>query len=110
MTESKKNVLIFGSGSVGCLIGGLLTKAGHRVTFVGRERIVRALRDCGLSISGVWGDHEIAGPLDAYESVSDIPEESGPWHWALITTKSFDTANAVQELKPLFPRIEFFIS
>ena len=101
---------MFGSGAVGCLVGGLLAKAGHRVTFIGRERITQALRDSGLLISGVWGDHKVTGPLKAYESVCQIPKDAGPWDWVLVTTKSFDTAVAVQELRPLTSRIGFCIS
>lgn len=110
MTESRRQVLVFGAGSIGCLIGGLLAQAGHRVTFIARKRITESLRDTGLSISGLWGGWRLPGPLETYESIEEMPNDTGPWEWALVTTKSFDTRVAARSLQPLLPRIRFCIS
>ena len=110
MRRRVKRILVFGAGAVGCLVGGLLAKAGHQVAFIGRRRIVEALRDHGLSISGVWGDHCVPGPLRAAESIEDLQEDEKNWDWVLVTTKSFDTAAAADSLRPLASRISFCIS
>jgi 2-dehydropantoate 2-reductase len=39
-----------------------------------------------------------------------MPSDAGPWDWALVTTKSFDTAAAAHALLPLLPHIGFCIS
>jgi 2-dehydropantoate 2-reductase len=110
MSAAGKSVLVFGAGAVGCLVGGLLAKAGHHVTFIARRRIVEALRASGLTISGVWGEHRVSGPLETFESLSDIPNAPCLWDWVLITTKCFDTASAAGEIRNLLPGIGFCIS
>ena len=50
--------LIFGSGSVGTLLGGLLAGSDHHVVFVGRKWNIEGIRDKGINISGVWGEHQ----------------------------------------------------
>ncbi len=110
MTKSAKRILVFGAGAVGCLVGGLLSRAGHSVTFVGRKPIVNALREKGLSVSGVWAEHRIPGPLQAYESVEELRKERSDWDWVLVTTKSFDTAAAADALRSFSSRIGYCIS
>lgn len=54
-------VLIMGAGSVGCYLGGVLAAAGRSVHFVGRPRVLAALRQHGLTVSDLDGrSHHIA--------------------------------------------------
>ncbi len=105
----RKNVLIFGAGAVGCLVGGLLAHAGHRVVFVGRKRIVQSLRRDGLIISGVWGDWRVRRSLEAFESTKEM-DKGGLWDWVLVTTKSYDTPVVTDAIRPLLPATRFCIS
>lgn len=43
-----QNIAVMGAGAVGCYYGGMLARAGNRVTLVGREPHVNAVRRSGL--------------------------------------------------------------
>ena len=52
-------VAVVGAGAVGCYYGGLLLRAGHDVTFIGRQPHVDAINANGLlldtrTFSGDW--------------------------------------------------------
>jgi len=49
--------LIIGAGAIGSLVGGRLALAGHRVTLVGRDATVSAVRRLGLRRGGPHIDH-----------------------------------------------------
>jgi len=102
-------ILVFGSGAVGTLVGGLLAKSGHVVTFIGRETNVHAIRSTGIHISGLWGEHTIP-PQPAFESVEEIPQNQRQFDWILITTKAFATEDAIQVCQPLVSEATFVIS
>ncbi len=46
-------VAVMGAGSVGCFFGGMLARAGHEVTLIGRAAHVEAINRDGLLIDGV---------------------------------------------------------
>jgi 2-dehydropantoate 2-reductase len=54
-------ILVMGAGAMGSVVGGLLAKAGHDVTLVGRAAHMEAIRRDGLRITGIWGDHHVRG-------------------------------------------------
>jgi 2-dehydropantoate 2-reductase len=87
--------LIFGSGAIGTLLGGLLAGAGHHVVFIGRKWNIEGIRSQGIKISGVWGDYQ-TGPQSAFETVAEIPEELNHFDQVLLCVKAFDTAAAIQ--------------
>jgi 2-dehydropantoate 2-reductase len=89
--------LIMGAGALGTVFGGLLRRAGQTVDFIGRGEHFEVLRRLGLSIDGIWGQVQ-AGP------VSVPPPDPGkiqPYDAILLCIKSFDTAAACQQVKPL---------
>ncbi len=92
--------LIFGSGAVGALIGGLLANAGHPVYFVGRQWNIAGIRSNGITISGLWGAHQTR-PQPAYESIDEIPEPERVFDQIFICVKAFDTAAAIEACKPV---------
>ncbi|TKB12499.1 MAG: 2-dehydropantoate 2-reductase [Mesorhizobium sp.] len=55
MANAAKTIAIAGAGSIGCYVGGCLALAGRRVNFLGRGRIVEAMRNDGLRISDLDG-------------------------------------------------------
>jgi len=91
-------VLVMGAGAVGSVVGGFLAEAGHAVSLVGRERYMEAIRQHGLKIGGIWGEHHVSN-LHTLLSVAEIEEKSIPL--ILITTKSFDTEEATSQVLPL---------
>jgi 2-dehydropantoate 2-reductase len=81
-------VCVFGAGSLGSLVGGLLART-HDVTLVGREPHVSAVQERGLSITGAV-DEQVT------PSARTTPPASATL--AVVTVKSFDTAEAAQAL------------
>lgn len=82
-------VLVFGAGSLGSLLGGLLARL-HDVTLVGREPHISAVRTDGLRITGVETvDTRPAATTDATGASADL---------ALVTVKAYDTGTAARAL------------
>ncbi len=88
-------VVVFGAGSLGSLIGGLLADT-HDVTLVGREPHVSAVREQGLEITG---EIEATTWPGADTAVPDSAE------LAIVTVKSYDTDEAAHALRPADPDI-----
>ncbi|MEA2032960.1 MAG: 2-dehydropantoate 2-reductase [Euryarchaeota archaeon] len=88
--------LIMGAGALGTAFGGMLADAGHDVTLIGREKHIKPIREHGLRISGIWGSHVIKN----MGTMSELKTIYKP-DVVLLTTKSFDTENTMQELQPL---------
>lgn len=91
MASEKSVIAIAGAGSIGCYVGGCLALAGREVVFLGRGRIVEALRESGLRISDLDGrDRRLAAPAIA---VTDDPAAALPdADVILVTVKSGATA------------------
>jgi 2-dehydropantoate 2-reductase len=89
-------VLVMGAGAVGCWIGGCLQAAGVPVTFVGRPRVLNALRAHGLKLTDLEGGMRrlAASALELRESIDGI----APPALALLCVKSRATASAASEL------------
>ncbi|MDP6495053.1 MAG: 2-dehydropantoate 2-reductase N-terminal domain-containing protein, partial [Dehalococcoidia bacterium] len=82
-------ILVMGSGALGSVFGGFLSRR-HEVIMIGRNPHVEAVRTQGLRVSGIWGDHYFAN-LKASTQIVGLPIQD----LVLITTKSYDTAEAV---------------
>jgi len=86
-------IVVFGAGSLGSLIGGLLADA-HDVTLVGREPHVSAVQEQGL---------EITGEIEAttWPVADTIAPDSA--ELAIVTVKSYDTGEAARALRATAP-------
>ncbi len=93
-------ILIFGAGAVGQALGCMLTADGHKVDLILRERYISALRSQGLAVTGIFGEYH-AAPVDfgAFTNIENVINTS--YDHALITTKSYDTDNGLNELEKL---------
>jgi len=76
----KTRLGILGAGAIGCVVGGLLTKAGHDVTLIDQwPEHVEAMRRRGLRLTGTCGDHTIAvKALHLHEAQSSPTTPTGP--------------------------------
>ncbi|WP_433629042.1 ketopantoate reductase family protein [Halomicrococcus sp. NG-SE-24] len=83
------DVVVFGAGSLGTLVGGLLTRE-HAVTLVGRDPHVAAVREAGLRVGGAF-DFDVApdATTDGTGLCADL---------AVVTVKAFDTEAAARDL------------
>ncbi|MFC7324994.1 ketopantoate reductase family protein [Halorubrum rutilum] len=82
-------VLVYGAGALGSLIGGLLARA-HDVTLVGRDPHMRRIRGDGLRIDGeIEARVRPRALTDGTHRGADL---------ALVTTKAYDTDAAARAL------------
>ena len=56
-TRAPGPVLVMGAGAIGCYLGGCLQAAGVPVVFVGRARVLGALREHGLTLTDLDRRH-----------------------------------------------------
>lgn len=91
MASETSVIAIAGAGSIGCYVGGCLALAGREVVFLGRGRIVEALRESGLRISDLDGRDR--RPAAQATAVTDDPAAALPdADVILVTVKSGATA------------------
>jgi 2-dehydropantoate 2-reductase len=89
-------ILVFGLGALGCAFAGFLKKTGHEVYAVGRERIIKPIKEKGLKITGIWGEH-LVKLNEVYTNIEEIPVKD--FDLVILTVKSYDTESALEELK-----------
>lgn len=92
------SLLSFGAGAIGTYIGGSLALSGCRVVFLERPEIVQTLHTSGLRLEINGQNHALPQP----ELASSLPEAlaAGPFDAALFALKSFDTAAALDQMRP----------
>jgi 2-dehydropantoate 2-reductase len=116
MSEPKPlSFLIFGAGAIGTYIGGALLASGQRAVFLEQPAVAEALRRNGLKLDlSIDKRRDTSGPIvipPASFTVYTSPQEAlnhGSFDAAVFAMKAFDTAAAVEALKPLkdkFPPI-----
>jgi 2-dehydropantoate 2-reductase len=84
-------IVVFGAGSLGSLIGGLLARE-HDVTLVGRDPHVSVVRRSGLDVGGAFEftvRPDARTDLSAFSSTADL---------GVVTVKAFDTEAAARAL------------
>jgi 2-dehydropantoate 2-reductase len=87
-------VAVLGAGAVGCYFGGLLARAGHRVTLIGRPVHVEAFRKSGLHFEGLKFDERVA-----VEASTEAAAVRGAG-LVLFCVKSTDTETAAAQIAP----------
>ena len=92
-------VLVFGAGAIGSVLGGFLAKAGHDVTLLGRAWHLDVVRNQGLLISGLWGEHRVTA-LTTATRPEDLarPRE---FEWIFVCVKAHQTAEAAKTVATL---------
>ena len=85
-------IAVIGSGAIGSMIGGLLSKAGEDVTLVGRKAHIETINKNGLTIDGVLGVMRVR--VNALEHLDFKPD------LVLLAVKTQDVEAAVHEIKP----------
>jgi 2-dehydropantoate 2-reductase len=85
-------IAVLGAGAVGCYYGGLLARAGHEVTLIGRPQHVEAIRRDGLDMD-TRSFHETV----VLQACTDIDGVRGA-QLILCCVKSQDTEESAREL------------
>ena len=90
------HIAIYGAGAIGGVIGGQLAKADHDVLFIEKDEAhVAALRQNGLQLRGVHGNHTI--PVHVVTQASDI--DFRPDDAIFLAVKTFHSDAACRELR-----------
>ena len=88
--------LFLGAGAIGTYVGGSLASAGHDVAFIEQPLPAAEIARHGLVVESVSGRREVRDVTlftDAREAL-----DAGGWDIAVFALKSFDTAEAVDQL------------
>ena len=91
-------ILITGLGALGTVFATKLKKAGHTVHALTREKYLSVLADRRTRVTGIWGEHE--AQLDGIHASID-PIKNIYFDIIFLTVKSYDTAAAIEQVKPL---------
>src|SRR5690606_29879981 len=92
------NIAVMGAGAVGCYYGGMLARAGHEVTLVGRPQHVEAVRRAGLRLQTQAFDERV--PVQASTGAEGVRGAE----LVLFAVKSPDTEAAGATLAPFLER------
>ncbi len=85
---------IIGTGAIGSVVGGMLTRAGRDVTLVDQwPEHIEAMKARGLRLSGTCGDHVL--PVAALH-IHELQRLAEPFDAAFVAVKSYDTEWATQ--------------
>ncbi len=87
-------IAVMGAGAVGCYYGGLLARAGHTVTLIGRPNHVDAIRRNGLRLQ--TADADVLIPLTASTDPAAVHDAD----IVLCCVKTADTASAATTMTP----------
>jgi 2-dehydropantoate 2-reductase len=80
---------IIGAGAIGCVVGGLLTRAGRDVTLIDQwPEHVEAMKQRGLRLSGTCGDHVV--PVKALH-IHEAQSLRDGFDAVFVSVKSYDT-------------------
>jgi 2-dehydropantoate 2-reductase len=90
-------VVVYGAGSVGSVLGGMLAINHHEVILVGREPLVTAIHSGGLRLKSSTGERLARPTVVEKLSRENVPAGA----CVLLTVKSHDVPAAVAELEDL---------
>ncbi|MGH9747907.1 MAG: ketopantoate reductase family protein [Candidatus Acidiferrales bacterium] len=91
---SDTRVAVMGAGAVGSYFGGMLARAGARVTLIARTPHARAIRKSGLFLDTVTFQEHVA--IDA----ATDPSAASDARFVLFCVKTLDTETAAQAITP----------
>ena len=111
------SVLVFGAGAIGTYVGGSLVLAGHRVVFVEQPAVAAELRERGLRLDVSIDKRRrrtepCRHPSGLFRVLASLGEalQHGPFDVAIFAMKSFDTAAALEEVKPFADKMPPLLS
>lgn len=87
-------IAVMGAGAVGCYYGGMLARAGHAVTLIGRSQHVEAVRRDGLHMDTQSFQAHV--PVEASTDASAVRGAK----LVLFCVKSTDTESAAADIEP----------
>ncbi|MEW5942189.1 MAG: 2-dehydropantoate 2-reductase, partial [Chloroflexota bacterium] len=105
--SSPLKILAFGAGAIGTYIGGSLALAGHQVVFVEQPSVAEELRQRGLRLDLTLDERRKTKDAfliqpSSFVIAGSLEEALNFWPFdvAIFALKSFDTAAALEGMKP----------
>jgi 2-dehydropantoate 2-reductase len=95
---SKSSIAILGAGSVGLGVAATLIEAGADVTLLARGEGTRRLREEGIRVTGVLGEHKIAAGSFAVGDVNNLSALA--CDILIVTTKTYEVKQALEGIMP----------
>ncbi len=102
------NFLIYGAGALGQALGCLLATDGNSVDLVLRERFISHISVGGLRVSGMYGEYNVAP--SGLGLLPSIEKADKKYDYILITTKTYDTAQAIRDLSSIVSSKTYIVS
>ncbi len=99
-------VLVVGAGAVGSVFGGLLAKAGHDVTLLGRAWHLDVIKQQGLTVDGIWGTSVVRNLHLATQD--DAIEHPSAFDWVFFCVKTTQTAAVAPQLPQFLGPMTYF--
>ena len=97
-SQSWSNIAVMGAGAIGCYFGGMLARAGMKVTLIGRQKHVEAINRDGLSFES--RGHQAYIPIAATADTAAV----GDAQLILLCVKAADTDDAARMMAPHLAR------
>ena len=92
-------LVVFGAGAVGSVLGGMLSLHRHDVLLIGRAPLVDAVRSDGLRLKSATGEYVAHPRASATLDASEIGRDTH----VILGVKSYDVENAVAALAASIP-------
>lgn len=93
LTTTPLQIAVLGAGAVGCYYGGMLARAGHAVTLIGRPQHVQVFAAQGLRMQTLTFDETV--PVQASTDASAVAGAD----LVLFAVKSPDTESAGEQMR-----------
>ncbi|MFZ5821682.1 MAG: ketopantoate reductase family protein [Chloroflexota bacterium] len=113
---SQLKVLSLGAGAIGTYVGGSLALAGHTLVFLEQARVAEELRQRGLRLDLSVDKRRKAKDTYIVDPSSFVVATSleealryGPFDVVIFALKSFDTASALETIRPLADKLPPFL-
>ena len=88
-------IAIYGAGAIGGHLGAMLSRSGINVGLIARGEHLEAMRKNGLR--QILKDEEFT----VYPTVTDNPDELGAQDYVILTLKSYQAPDVVNDMQPL---------
>ncbi len=93
-------IIVYGAGAVGSVLGGMLSLHHHDVMLVGRQPLVDAIARDGLRIKSATGEYVAHPHASVRLSGDDLAKDTS----VFLTTKAYDLPTAGDVLATMIPR------
>ncbi len=99
-------ILVFGLGALGTVYSCLLQKQGHEITGVDHQPVVKAIKQDGVQVTGIWGEHEAA----LNQLVCNLDElDEQVFDLIIVSVKAYETEEVARQLKNIITDTTYLI-